>query len=586
MFSLSPIDWIILLTYFAVVALIGIVASRLVRNREDFVMGGRRFGKLMTTFFAFGAGTHADSATGVASQSYKVGFAGFWYQGVMIFTLPIYWLLVPVFRRARVQTTADFFERRFGTGFMLLYALFALFLMVAFSSTGLYGTAKLIEALLTPQVSFLGEAGANAARVGTGASAEPAGLEQLPLWQLVIPVVAIISFLYAIAGGLVAAVWNDFLQGILTIVMSVLIIPFFWHHVGGLDGFQAKLDDPEQAFRLVLDKDMTLFWIVMVSINSLFSMVVQPHIMANAGSAATEMDSRVGFVGGLVLKRLMTIPWALTGVMAIALFGQGTIAGDHAFGDTAQALLPVGFVGLMIACVMASIMDNLAVFMISFAATYTNSIHLKIWPRTPERRLVLTSRLASIAFAVLVIPLSYAFTDIPSAMRFMFQTVPIMGVSFFLAILWPRANRYGAVASFAAALLALLVAKYYFGWQGDAGLPATITLYLSVGIFAGWLISVMTPPEEPLRTRRFFLLIRTPVGQEAALRTAGMIEQPGTGTFSDPGTGTAHDLERAERSLILTRARRESLHGFVWLTFIAIGLIALVWFLSRWLATG
>ncbi len=584
MFSLSPIDWIILFTYFAVVALIGFVASRLVRNREDFVMGGRRFGKLMTTFFAFGAGTHADSATGVASQSYKVGFAGFWYQGVMIFTLPIYWLLVPVFRRARVQTTADFFERRFGTGFMLLYALFALFLMVAFSSTGLYGTAKLIEALLTPQGSFLSEAGANAAPVGTGAGL--GGLAQLPLWQLMIPVIAIISFLYAIAGGLVAAVWNDFLQGILTIVMSVLLIPFFWHHVGGLEGFQARLDDPEQAFRLVLDKDMTLFWVAMVSINSLFSMVVQPHIMANAGSAATEMDSRVGFVGGLVLKRLMTIPWALTGVMAVALFGEGTIAGDHAFGAAAQALLPVGFVGLMIACVMASIMDNLAVFMISFAGTYTNSIHLKIWPHTTERRLVLISRLASIAFAALVIPLSYAFTDIPSAMRFMFQTVPIMGVSFFLAILWPRANRYGAVASFAAALLALLVAKYYFGWQGDAGLPATITLYLSVGIFAGWLISVVTPPEEPLRTRRFFLLIRTPVGQEAALRTAGMIEQPGTGTFSDPHTGTAQDLERAERSLMLARTRRESLHGFVWLTFIAIGLIAIVWFLSRWLATG
>ncbi len=28
------------------------------------------------------------------------------------------------------------------------------------------------------------------------------------------------------AGGLIAAVWNDFFQGILTIVMSLLIIPF------------------------------------------------------------------------------------------------------------------------------------------------------------------------------------------------------------------------------------------------------------------------------------------------------------------------------------------------------------------------
>ena len=69
---------------------------------------------------------------GVASQCYKIrSLAGFWYQGVMIFTLPIYWLISPIFRRARVMTTADFFERRFGANFMRLYAVFALLMLVA-----------------------------------------------------------------------------------------------------------------------------------------------------------------------------------------------------------------------------------------------------------------------------------------------------------------------------------------------------------------------------------------------------------------------------------------------------------------------
>ena len=65
----------------------------------------------------------------------------------MLFTLPIYWLLAPIFRRARVQTTADFFERRYGFQFMVFYAAFALFICAGYTSVMLYGSARLIEAL-------------------------------------------------------------------------------------------------------------------------------------------------------------------------------------------------------------------------------------------------------------------------------------------------------------------------------------------------------------------------------------------------------------------------------------------------------
>jgi Na+/proline symporter len=131
----TTIDLVILVLYFAVVAAIGVASTRAIRNREDFVMGGRRFGKLLMMFFTFGAGTHADGAVGVAAQSYKFGLAGIWYQWVMLFTLPIYWLLAPVFRRARVLTTADFFERRYGAGFMYFYAAFAMYICASYTPT-------------------------------------------------------------------------------------------------------------------------------------------------------------------------------------------------------------------------------------------------------------------------------------------------------------------------------------------------------------------------------------------------------------------------------------------------------------------
>jgi hypothetical protein len=119
-------------------------------------------------------------------------------------------------------------------------------------------------------------------------------------------------------------------------------------------------------------------------------------------------------------------------------------------------------------------------------------------------------------------------------MRFTFKTVPLMGIAFFLAVLWRRANRYGAMVSFVVAVAAMLYSQYQLGWGGDAGLPKTIMLYLSLGTLAGCVVSLLTPPEDSLRTGRFFLLLRTPIGQEQALRDAGLVEIPGTGTFEDP----------------------------------------------------
>ncbi|MBM3801460.1 MAG: sodium:solute symporter family protein [Acidimicrobiia bacterium] len=502
MLGLTPLDVLVLLSYFLVVVGIGWASAHLVKTNEDFLMGGRRFGKLLTAFFAFGAGTHADNAVGVASKSYSVGLSGIWYQWVMLFTLPIYWLLAPIFRRARVQTTADFFELRYGTNFMLLYTVFGMAVCIIFTAVMLFGSAQLIESL-------------------TGGA--------IPAWSAVF-LIAAVSFLYGIMGGLIAAVWNDFFQGLLTIVMSLLILPFFWIKIGGLNGFQAALPDPEKALRLVMDEEITIYWIVMMSINSLLSMVVQPHIMTNVGSAKTETDSRVGFIGGLLMKRLITVPWALTGVMAIALYGPGTIKADHAFGLMARDLLPAGFAGLMVACIMASVMDNVAVFMICFAGFWTNSIHKRfLRPALEERETLRINRISSLAFGACSVGLAFAFGDMPSAMRFTFNTVPLMGIAFFLGLYWRRGNRYGAFASFFAALAAMLVAQGVFRWTGDAGLPLTITFFLTAGCISGVLVSCLTPPEPAERLNQFFLRINTPIGQEARLLEPALIGAPASG---------------------------------------------------------
>lgn len=54
MLGLTTLDLLVLLAYFIVVVAIGWLSSRLVKGHEDFAMGGRRFGKILTALYALG----------------------------------------------------------------------------------------------------------------------------------------------------------------------------------------------------------------------------------------------------------------------------------------------------------------------------------------------------------------------------------------------------------------------------------------------------------------------------------------------------------------------------------------------------
>jgi len=495
MLGLHWADFLVILAYMAFMIGIGLRAYAAVRTQGDYFMGGRRFGKAMMIMFAFGTGTHADTAVGVAAKSYSVGLAGIWYQWQQMLTTPFYWLLAPVFRRARCVTTADFFERRYGTGFATFYALYAVFMNVGFNGVMLYGSGRLIEALSGHALS-------------------------LP-WAMALMIVCVT--IYGLAGGLIAAVWTDFFQGILTILMSFLLVPFMWHAVGGREGLRGSLPNLETLMSLHVPGEIGLFWIVMNAINSLVGLVAQPHIMANTAAGRTEMEGRVGLVGGILIKRLCTLPWALVGVLGLAVYGESSLHGDHVFGRAIRDFLPVGVVGLMLSCVMASAMSTSSVLMISSSALLTRNLYARlVCPTADEKRMVWLARVTSAVFVAVSVSLALAFRSMPEAMRYLWKTAPLIGISFFLGLWWRRANRYGAWASFLCALGALLVGQFPLGFRGDARLPHLMALYLVSGFLGGVLVSLVTPPESERRLDHFYLTVNTPVGQEAVLERAGV----------------------------------------------------------------
>jgi Na+/proline symporter len=478
--GLSKLDLAVVVAYLVGITAFGLYVSRRVKDTEGFFMGNRRFGKSLMVAQALTTGTRADYAIGVVGASYEIGMAGIWYQWMYIFSTPFFWLLSPIFRRMRYTTTADFFEERFSKSLGVGYSFFALYLFMLWQGTIIKGAALTIAGI-------------------TGVS------ETLIIWG-----VTALFVLFGVAGGLVATVNTDFIQGIFIIILSFMLIPFGLNAVGGFSGLHAKLDP--QMFSLLAEKELSLFPVTMLVISGLVGIVAQPHHMAVAGSGKTEMNCRIGWCYGNFIKRLCTIGWALTGVIAAVLFASHY---DHkgrelVFGAMIKQLLPSGLIGLMIAAIIGTVIASCAAFMVSGSALFTRNLYKKfLKPEADDAHYLLVGRVVSAALTVGSLFFALYMPSVVGATIHFVTIVAFVGIPMWVGIVWQRANSNGAWMSVIGSSTTFFVARRV-GWgQGWQLLSA-----LLVGFALAIVVSLATRPEPADRLRRFFTLLHTPVGEE------------------------------------------------------------------------
>ncbi len=216
MLGLELIDWIVIIVYLLVITMVGLWAVKKVRSSASFFIGDRKFGKVMMAFFMFGSGTHSEQAVGVASKTYTSGVSGIWYQWLYLFITPFFWLIAPFFRRMRAVTTGDYFEVRYGRRVSGLYAAMGILPLTVALGVMLKGSGALVDAVSDGYISS----------------------------NLAIIAMKVIFLIYGIAGGLSAAIATNFIQGLLTVLLSFLILPFALSKVGGMSGLRASIADP------------------------------------------------------------------------------------------------------------------------------------------------------------------------------------------------------------------------------------------------------------------------------------------------------------------------------------------------------
>lgn len=479
---MSIIDYIVLFGYFISITAFGLWMARKTKTSDAFFRGERKFKWYIMIGQAFGVGTHAEMPVAQTGATFSQGFATIWYQWKNMLITPFYWIIAPFYRRSERTTIGEIMEDRYGSKIGLIYSIFAVTYFVFNMGVMLQGAAKVIS-------------------VASGSNISP---------DMVVFAMTIAFIIYSYAGGLIAAAYTDFIQSFLIITLSILLIPLGLNQIGGFQGMRAVL--PDHFFDLFnAASGIDAFTIAMLAVNGIVGITAQPHMISMCATGDTERAGRIGQTFGSMVKRLVTIGWALTGLVVAALvIKKGVTLADPemAFGYACSVLLVPGLVGLMLAAIVAANMSACSNFMVNTGALFTQNFYKKyINPGAEDRMLLRMGKLSGLGLAVLAVFFAMSIKNVLHAFLFTETLAAFMGIIFLGGIIWKRANRYGAIAAITVSLITYFVSNFLstgelmlvYKWK-----PAPFGLAMLSGFFVFWLVSILTKPEDKAKNDAFF----------------------------------------------------------------------------------
>ncbi len=474
--GLHVLDFAIVLVFILIVLWLGWRAARKTKTTEDFYVAGRRLGKFYQFFLNLGTSTNADQAIIVSREVYRQGIGGMWIQYLVLFLTPFYWFTTAFFRRVRLVTIGDFFTERFKSRFLgAAFAVFTLFMAFLGNGVGYMVAAKTMMAL-TPKpaekytvqekqsVDLFHEYQALKAKAEKTelVPADTERLTELGERQKKGELKAFISYtdsvgiylvytvivaIYTMMGGFLAAAITDVIQGFLLTTFSLMLIPIALHRVGGFAGLHASV--PDFMFRLfgsAATSEYAWYTILAMVLANLVSIIAVASGMQTAGSAKNEMTARVGMIGGMFFKRVIMIFWALTGLLAIALYSGKLHDPDLIWGHMTMDLLFPGAIGLMMAGVLSAKMSSLAGSSVAYSALFIRNLYQPFVKPKSDRHLINVGRVAIGATLLGGVGVALFIGNLLDLFKYFISLPAIFGAAIWLGFLWRRVTRTAVIA--------------------------------------------------------------------------------------------------------------------------------------------
>ena len=472
-FGMHWIDCFILLLYVVVILRLGMWAKARTKSADDFYLAGRRLGKFYQFFLNFGTSTNPDQAVAVSREIYRQGIGGMWIQFLVLFLTPFYWFLTFLLRRVRLVTLGDYFAERFRSRFLAAaFAIFTVILAVIGNGVGYMVAGKTLMAL-TPKppekcspderqsiVLFQEYQKLQAAQPNLPAVSQRRYEELNERYKkgelraftsyakplVIYAVSTMVVAVYTLMGGFMAAAVTDIIQGILITVFSFLLIPIGLARIGGFAGLHALV--PDFKFRLfgsAATSEYAWYTILAMVLANLVSIIATATGMATAGSAKDEMTARVGMISGMFFKRLLMIFWALTGLLAIALFSGQLHDPDLIWGVMTRKLLFPGAIGVMLAGVMASKMSSLAAGSVSYSALFLRNVYQPLATRKSEAHYMQVGRVIIVLTLIGGVVVALLVNNLLELFKYFISIPAIFGASVWLGFIWRRLTRRAVI---------------------------------------------------------------------------------------------------------------------------------------------
>ena len=497
---LTGIDWAVIVLYFVVSLVIGLVyARRASGSTDEYFLSGRSIPwwlagtSMVATTFA------ADTPLAVTGLTVKYGIAGnwIWWSFVMsgILTVVFY---ARLWRRAGVLTDAEFAEIRYsGRPAAFLRAFRACYLAIAVN-------AIIIGWVTAAMVKILG------LTLGFGKT------------EAIILLFVVTGF-YSALSGLWGVIITDAFQFVLAMAGCIALAFFAVDSVGGMSGLLGALHQrfPDDApLRIVPALDSAwmpaLTFFVYLAVNWWASWYpgAEPggggYVAQRIMSAKNERHALLATLWfNIAHYALRPWPWIIVALVSMVKY-PGLADPETGYVKVMIDVLPPFWRGLLLAAFFAAYMSTLST-QLNWGASYlVNDVYRRFWvPDREERHYAHAGRLATVLMMVVAAVVTYFISTVEGAWKFLLALGAGTGLVYLLRWYWWRVNAWSEVSAMATAFVVSLGAQA-LGLSGDdpRGFAWLLLVTTTVTTVVWLAVTYATAPEPPETLRAFYMRAR------------------------------------------------------------------------------
>ena len=481
-FSLSWIDYLIVVVYFIGVIAHGLYVSR--KNRDgdsdSYFLAGRSIPWYLIGFSLFASNMSGSSFVGLMGGAYANGVVIFNYEWTAAFILVIFAIFIlPSYLRAKVSTVPEYLETRYDVRSRRAFSAFTILAIMFIDTAGALYAGGLVISNVT---------------------------EYLNLWTAV-AVLALVAGIYTILGGLSAVVVTDTVQAILLIVGAAALFWIGLEEIGGWQELFVDVEDSKTHLILPADNDFlpwTGLWGVVLL--GFYYWTINQFVVQRTLGAKDLKEGQIGaiFAGFLKIPNLFLM--ILPGLIALKLYPELETP-DLAFPTLAFELMPIGVRGLIMAALIAAIMSSLDSALNSAGTLVTLDFVKPLKPDLDDDSYVKIGKIVTgtcmvigAIYAPMIAGFESLFSYFQSSLSYI---IPPIVVVYVLGIFIPWLNGTGAFWTILFGLVVgvpIFIAKEVMGWWAAMGLPeihytvmSSILMFIAIGLHVG--LSAMTRTE-------------------------------------------------------------------------------------------